>query len=99
MRGRFAIHRIQAEEAKYKLCKVKAFELGAKKVPYIVTHDGRTIRYPDPAINKVRSRQAQMHMHCESGRRLECGARGMPVCRALLALSSRLTTICILLFG
>ncbi|KAG8457738.1 hypothetical protein KFE25_013244 [Diacronema lutheri] len=52
VRGRFAVHRIQAEEAKYKLCKVKAFELGAKKVPYVVTHDGRTIRYPDPAICK-----------------------------------------------
>merc|ERR1719263_2732829 len=24
--------------------------MGAKKVPYIVTHDGRTIRYPDPMV-------------------------------------------------
>lgn len=24
--------------------------LGPKGVPYIVTHDGRTIRYPDPSI-------------------------------------------------
>ena len=24
--------------------------MGAKKVPYIVTHDGRTIRYPDPSV-------------------------------------------------
>merc|ERR1712070_792537 len=23
---------------------------GAKKVPYVVTHDGRTIRYPDPMV-------------------------------------------------
>ena len=36
--------------AKYKLCRVKALEMGAKKVPYIVTHDGRTIRYPDPLV-------------------------------------------------
>ena len=49
-RGRFAIHRIGAEEAKYKLCRVKQLEMGAKKVPYIVTHDGRTIRYPDPLV-------------------------------------------------
>jgi len=48
VKGRFAIHRITAEEAKYKLCKVKKVGLGAKKVPYVVTHDGRTIRYPDP---------------------------------------------------
>ena len=44
------MHRVGAEEAKYKLCRVKASEMGAKKVPYIVTHDGRTIRYPDPSI-------------------------------------------------
>lgn len=33
-----------------KLCKVKRVQLGHKGVPYLVTHDGRTIRYPDPAI-------------------------------------------------
>lgn len=50
VKGRFAVHRITDEEAKYKLCKVKKVQLGARGVPYIVTHDGRTIRYPDPAI-------------------------------------------------
>merc|ERR1719163_2518594 len=50
IRGRFAIHRISADEAKYKLCRVKALEMGPKKVPYIITHDGRTIRYPDPLV-------------------------------------------------
>jgi len=50
VRGRFAIHRIQAEEAKFKLCQVKQLATGAKKIPYVVTHDGRTIRYPDPLI-------------------------------------------------
>merc|ERR1711939_1010571 len=49
-KGRFAIHRISAEEAEYKLCKVKKVQLGDRGIPYIVTHDGRTIRYPDPAI-------------------------------------------------
>jgi len=29
---------------------VKRVQLGAKGIPYLVTHDGRTIRYPDPAI-------------------------------------------------
>jgi len=51
VRGRFAIHRIGEEEAKYKLCRVKALEMGTKKVPYVVTHDGRTIRYPDPSVH------------------------------------------------
>jgi len=26
--------------------------MGANKIPYIVTHDGRTIRYPHPDIKK-----------------------------------------------
>merc|ERR1712093_930012 len=47
VKGRFAIHRISEEEATYKVRKV---QLGAKGVPFIVTHDGHTIRYPDPAI-------------------------------------------------
>lgn len=50
IKGRFAIHRITAEEAQYKLLKVKKVQLGPKGVPFIVTHDGRTIRYPDPNI-------------------------------------------------
>ncbi|CAB57920.1 40S ribosomal protein S4-B [Schizosaccharomyces pombe] len=50
IKGRFTVHRITAEEAKYKLCKVKRVQLGAKGVPFLVTHDGRTIRYPDPLI-------------------------------------------------
>ncbi|KZV74558.1 40S ribosomal protein S4 [Peniophora sp. CONT] len=50
VKGRFVIHRITPEEATYKLLKVKKVALGNKGVPYIVTHDGRTIRYPDPQI-------------------------------------------------
>jgi len=50
VKGRFTIHRITAEEAKYKLCKVRKVQLGAKGIPYVITHDGRTIRYPDPLI-------------------------------------------------
>ncbi|KAF9986346.1 40S ribosomal protein S4 [Modicella reniformis] len=49
-KGRFTIHRITADEAKYKLCKVKKVQLGSKGIPFIVTHDGRTLRYPDPLI-------------------------------------------------
>ena len=50
VKGKFAVHRISAEEAAYKLGKVKKVQLGKKGVPYVVTHDGRTIRYPDPLI-------------------------------------------------
>lgn len=34
----------------YKLCKVKKVQTGPKGIPFLVTHDGRTIRYPDPII-------------------------------------------------
>jgi len=50
VKGRFSVHRITKEEAKYKLCKVKKVLVGPKGVPMIVTHDGRTIRYPDPHV-------------------------------------------------
>ena len=50
VKGRFAVHRISKDEAAFKLCRVKKFALGAKGIPYVVTHDGRTIRYPDPDI-------------------------------------------------
>ncbi|BES93273.1 ribosomal protein [Nesidiocoris tenuis] len=48
VKGRYAIHRITEDEAKYKLCKVKKVQTGPKGIPFLVTHDGRTIRYPDP---------------------------------------------------
>ncbi|XP_074479335.1 small ribosomal subunit protein eS4 [Sebastes fasciatus] len=50
VKGRFTVHRITAEEAKYKLCKVKKLMIGTKGIPHLVTHDARTIRYPDPLI-------------------------------------------------
>eukprot|EP01115_Flamella_aegyptia_P002638 TRINITY_DN136757_c0_g1_i1.p1 TRINITY_DN136757_c0_g1~~TRINITY_DN136757_c0_g1_i1.p1 ORF type:complete len:265 (+),score=101.19 TRINITY_DN136757_c0_g1_i1:32-826(+) len=49
-KGRFAVQRITPAEAKYKLLKVKKVYTGSKGIPYITTHDGRTIRYPDPVI-------------------------------------------------
>jgi len=49
-KGRFTLHKIVKEEASYKLCRVKKVMRGPKGIPYCVTHDGRTIRYPDPDI-------------------------------------------------
>jgi ribosomal protein S4E len=34
----------------FKLCKVTKAYVGTRGVPVIVTHDARTIRYPDPHI-------------------------------------------------
>ncbi|GFX95976.1 40S ribosomal protein S4 [Trichonephila clavipes] len=50
VKGRFTLHRITAEEAKYKLCRVKKVQMGPKGIPFLITHDARTIRYPDPLI-------------------------------------------------
>eukprot|EP00178_Gracilaria_changii_P006169 TRINITY_DN20560_c0_g1_i1.p2 TRINITY_DN20560_c0_g1~~TRINITY_DN20560_c0_g1_i1.p2 ORF type:complete len:264 (-),score=38.38 TRINITY_DN20560_c0_g1_i1:49-840(-) len=50
VKGRFVLHRISDEEKAFKLCRVNRCEFTAKKVPVIVTHDGRTIRYPDPLV-------------------------------------------------
>jgi len=73
-KGRFATHRITPQEASYKLCRVKAKEMGAKKVPYLVTHDGRTIRYPNPdiAVNdtiklNIETGKPEEHIKFETG--------------------------------
>mmetsp|Transcript_22604 Transcript_22604/g.37280 ORF Transcript_22604/g.37280 Transcript_22604/m.37280 type:complete len:264 (+) Transcript_22604:57-848(+) len=50
VKGRYVLHRITPEEAKFKLVHVKHVTQGLKGVPFCVTHDGRTIRYPDPLI-------------------------------------------------
>jgi small subunit ribosomal protein S4e len=50
MKGRFILHKIGVSEAKFKLCKVVRRSTGPNAVPYIVTHDGRTIRFPHPDI-------------------------------------------------
>lgn len=47
-KGRFVLNRVNKEEASYKLCRVQNVFVTANKVPVAVTHDGRTIRYPDP---------------------------------------------------
>lgn len=49
-KGRYVLCRLDREEAQYKLCRINKVYVGAKKVPCAVTHDGRTLRYPDPDI-------------------------------------------------
>jgi len=55
-RRRFTLLKLKTKEGKdvkeatSKLCKVVRVEIGANKIPYLVTHDARTLRYPDPSI-------------------------------------------------
>jgi len=50
VKGRITLHKIKDNEARFKLLKVKAKAVGPNKIPYIVTHDSRTIRFPNPDI-------------------------------------------------
>lgn len=50
-KGRFVLHRFKnADEANFKLCRITKRATSNKGIPFIVTHDGRTFRYPDPVI-------------------------------------------------
>jgi small subunit ribosomal protein S4e len=49
-KGRYVLHRLDREEAQYKLCRINKIYVGSKKVPCAVTHDGRTLRFPDPDL-------------------------------------------------
>jgi small subunit ribosomal protein S4e len=51
VKGRFVLRNINEEEAKTKLCKITKKAVGPNKIPYLVTHDGRTLRFPNPEIN------------------------------------------------
>jgi len=63
-KGRFVLHRITKEEASYKLLRVQRVSTGSRAtighnpfhsaqagvIPYLVSHDGRTVRFADPAV-------------------------------------------------
>jgi len=64
VKGRFKLVSINDAEAKFKLCRVTKVGKGSKAsigripglagqkgvIPYVVTHDGRTIRFADPLV-------------------------------------------------
>ena len=52
VKGKFGLAKINADESQYKLCKVIRRCMGEKGVPYIVTNDGRTLRFPHPDIKE-----------------------------------------------
>lgn len=51
-KGRFVLHKIGEDEEQMKLCKVEKVMYGPKRSPFLRTHDGRTINYPDPNLKK-----------------------------------------------
>uniref|UniRef100_A0A7S3FWJ8 40S ribosomal protein S4 n=1 Tax=Strombidium rassoulzadegani TaxID=1082188 RepID=A0A7S3FWJ8_9SPIT len=67
IKGRFQPHKIDEKEAGFKLCKVIKKCIGKQKVPYIVTHDGRTLRFPHPDIQIGDSVKIDLKTHQVSG--------------------------------
>lgn len=53
IKGRFVAVKLRDKrnEKSYKLCKVIKKFKGLNGIPFITTHDGRTIAYPDPSIS------------------------------------------------
>jgi small subunit ribosomal protein S4e len=49
-KGRFQLHKISEAETQIKLCKVKNVSYAPNRTPFLSTHDGRTIRFPDPNV-------------------------------------------------
>jgi small subunit ribosomal protein S4e len=66
VKGRFVLHSVDAAEAQFKLVRVTGVSKGSKSsigrnplstgqaaaIPFVTTHDGRTIRYPEPGIKR-----------------------------------------------
>jgi small subunit ribosomal protein S4e len=50
VKGRYQPHKIEGDESNFKLLKVTQQAIGNNKIPYIVTHDARTIRFQHPDI-------------------------------------------------
>ena len=51
VKGRFIVREINAKQAQFKPCRIVKRSMGKNRIPYIVTHDGRTLRYPAPDLN------------------------------------------------
>lgn len=49
-KGRFLLHRITPQETNFKVCQVAKLYHKKRATPYLSTHDGRVIRFPDPSI-------------------------------------------------
>lgn len=50
VKGRIILKPVKGDEAKFKLAKVTQKAIGTNKIPYVVTHDARTIRFPNPDV-------------------------------------------------
>lgn len=49
-KGRFVFVKLPKGESAFKLCRVQNKQVGPNKIPYIVTNDGRTLRFVDSHV-------------------------------------------------
>lgn len=79
-KGRFVLVPIKNTEATFKLCRVQKSAIGRGGISYISTHDGRTIRFPDPDIKVGDSVKVKLEDNTISDfYKLDIGARVMVV--------------------
>lgn len=79
-KGRFVMVPIKKTESTFKLCRVQKNAMGRGGIPYITTHDGRTIRFPDPDIKVGDSVKVNLEGNTISDFfKLDIGARVMVV--------------------
>lgn len=50
VKGRFVLVKLNKKQSDFKLCRIQKKAIGPNKVCYLVTHDGRTLRFSDPDI-------------------------------------------------
>lgn len=50
VKGRFVFVKVKKAEAAFKLCRVERKQIGANGITYIVTHDGRTLRFANKEV-------------------------------------------------
>jgi len=50
-KGKFILHKIKGNEVGVKICRIKKRGYAPNRTPYLTTHDGRTLRFPDPNIS------------------------------------------------
>lgn len=51
VKGRFVLKALKDTESNFKLVKVVKKSMGTNNIPYLVTNDARTIRFPNPEIS------------------------------------------------
>jgi len=79
-KGRFELVTVKDSESKFKLCRVQKNAVGRGGIPYVTTHDGRTIRFPDPEIKVGDSVKVTLESNTISDfYKLDIGARVMVV--------------------